>query len=167
MFKVKDVSKELGISEQAVYKKFRTIEEIQEHISLVDGVRCISEDGLNLLKQDKKFKFKRFSRFNDDRKIEKEEPKEQEQEESLKFKEIIGLKVDSEVIFLREENKRLLDVIKEQNQLLLNSQRLQQQALSNSELILLDKRRELEERKEDFNSKNSWFKSWFKSWLNS
>ena len=158
MFKVKDVSKELGISEQAVYKKFRTIEEIQEHISLVEGVRCISEDGLNLLKQDKKFKFKRF---NDDRKIEKEEPKEQE--ESLKFKEIIGLKVDSEVIFLREENTRLLDIIKEQNQLLLNSQRLQQQALSNSELILLDKRRELEQRKEDFNSKKSWFKSWFKS----
>ena len=46
MFKVKAVSIELGISEQAVYKKFRNLEEIQKHISLIDGVRCISEGQL-------------------------------------------------------------------------------------------------------------------------
>ena len=164
MFKVKAVSIELGISEQAVYKKFRNLEEIQKHISLIDGVRCISEEGLNLLKQDKKFKFRRFK---GDSTIEKEEPKEQEQQDGLKFKDIINLNVESEIIYLREENKRLLDIIKEQNQLLLNSQRLQQQTLSNSELILLDKRKQLEVRQEEFRYKDRGFKGLFKSWLNS
>ncbi|WP_280538619.1 DNA-binding protein, partial [Clostridium perfringens] len=48
-YTVDQVSKELNISKQAIYKQLKK-DEFKEYIMIIDGVKHISTDGLNLLK---------------------------------------------------------------------------------------------------------------------
>lgn len=48
-YTVDQVSKELNISKQAIYKQLKK-DELKKYITVIDGVKHISTDGLNLLK---------------------------------------------------------------------------------------------------------------------
>lgn len=169
MFKAKEVAKQLGISEQAVYKKFRLSAEIQQYISIIDGVKCINEEGLNLLRNNRfkglETKFKSLEtefnlNDNDSIKNEKDDKKINNELKDL-YEKLLESK-DSEIINLREENKKLLQIIEQQNKLLLNQQVLQEKVLSTTELMLLEKRKTLEERQEKFREKKyNWINKLF------
>ncbi|EGT3607973.1 DNA-binding protein [Clostridium perfringens] len=70
------------------------------------------------------------------------------------LEQLIKLK-DEEITRLREDKKRLLDLLEQQNTIILNSQDLQKKALSNTELLLLEKREELKRRREEYTRQNN------------
>ncbi|EOT2903456.1 DNA-binding protein [Clostridium perfringens] len=134
LYTVEQVSKELNISKQAIYKKIRDKKEFKQYIVVKDGIKHINAEGLKSLKGetiDKKY-------------------------EELEY--LIKQQVE-EIERLREDKKRLLNLLEQQNQIILNSQELQKQALNNTETLLLEKREELKRRAEEYEKQNnSWFK---------
>lgn len=137
LYTVEQVAKELNISKQGVYKKLKAKEEFKEYITVIDGIKHISEEGLKSLKG---------------------EPIDKKYEEllqliKLKDEEIERLGEDNKR--LREDNKRLMLLLEQQNQIILNSQELQKKALNNTELLLLEKREELKRRREEYTRQNN------------
>ncbi|EPB8149639.1 DNA-binding protein [Clostridium perfringens] len=134
LYTVEQAAKELNISKQAIYKKIRNKEDFKQYIVVKDGIKNINENGLKILKGetiDKRYE---------------------------ELEQLIKQQVE-EIIRLRENNKRLLDLIEQQNNIILNNQELQKKALSNTELLLLEKREQLKRKNEEWNKQNnSWFK---------
>ena len=142
MYSVKDVANKLDISRQAIYKKLdRDI--IKQHVTTVEGIKYISEEGFQLLKGNS-------LNVKDIIDMESSEINKELATDSIELEtklyatlnSVIDSK-DKDIEYLREENKILLELMQQQNQLLNNSQKIQQQALSNTELLLLEKRQQL------------------------
>ena len=149
MYSVRNVAKELNISRQAVYKKLSK-DFMKEYITIVDGVKYLTDDGLLFLKSFKN--------------SENEKTLVDSSEESLVdiLNNVIKSK-DKDIELLRKENEKLLELIQQQNQLLINNQNLQEKALNNVELMLLDKRAQLIQRSIEYNEKNKSFRGKLKS----
>lgn len=146
MYTVKELSVKLNISKQAIYKKI-TRPSINKYISCIDGVKYISEEGFQLLK---------------DSCINAKEIIEELNEEVIVVKQVDSIDstgVDNRIIdilernnlYLKEENKKLLELVEQSNKLLHTEQQLQQKVLTNTELLLVEKRKELEIREIDYN----------------
>ena len=154
MYKVEEVAKELNISRQAVYKKLNK-ESIQKYIILEDGIKHLTENGLRKLKGIK-IEEKEAEYISDDD-IEMEVATTSLHSVDNKLIEVLTGVISSkerDVDHLRGENERLVSLLEQQNQLLLNSQKLQDKALSNTEILLLEKRQQLIERKEKVDEKS-------------
>lgn len=135
LYTVEQAAKELNISKQAIYKKIRNKEDFKQYIVVKDGIKNINEDGLKFLKGetiDKRYE---------------------------ELEQLIKQQVE-EITRLREDKKRLLDLLEQQNNIVLNNQELQKKALNNTELLLLEKREQLKRKNEEWNkhNNNSWFK---------
>lgn len=184
--KVSELEDILGVSRQAIYDKLKR-DKYKVYVRKVKGVKVVSSEGVKALKHEYGIDsfYKEIKDYQDedcitlnhecketqDCKVDSNEcyksTQEVKEESEKNFK---NCKVESEELkYLREENKRLLALVEQQNalmqqqnQLLLNSQMLQQKALNNTELLLLEKRKELEERKETYTKKKSWFRKLFK-----
>ncbi|HFC9206778.1 TPA: DNA-binding protein [Clostridium perfringens] len=135
LYTVDEVAKELNITKQAIYRHIRK-PEFSEFIVVKDRVKHIKEEGVNRLKgQD--------------------------------YKDIVIQKQRCEITELKEEKKQLLKLLEQQNEIIKKSQLLEQKAientnmaLSNVEKVLLEKKMELEKRKEEYN-KNKKTSRWF------
>ena len=163
-YTVKEVARELNISEQAIYKKYREIEDLKKFIIKENGIKLLTKDGLVYLKN---YKSRRgikesLTKLN------------QEQQESLKLKSLkseLEEKTEFKVIidtleYFKEENKRLLGIIEEQNSLIDNQievvKREQQITLNHTELLLVEKREILKLRAEQYQKEKEEQKKWYK-----
>ncbi|MGL5575970.1 MAG: DNA-binding protein [Sarcina sp.] len=153
MYKVEEVAKELNISRQAVYKKLNK-QSIQEFIVIVDGIKHLTKEGVDKLKGIK-VEHKEAEEVDVDQ-VEVEIGATSLNSSDNKLVEILNNVIaskDKDINHLKEENKKLMDLMQQQNQLILNSQKLQEKALNNTEMLLLEKRQQLLERQEE-NKKN-------------
>lgn len=162
MFTVSQLQKELQVSKQAIYEKLKQ-DKYKAYVSNIKGVKVISKEGVKYLKEAYGIK----DDLNiDDKEVEKIKNKEifqiQGNKEYIKsLKEQIDL-LKGQVEMLDKQNNKLLELMDQQNKLLLNSQKLQEKSLTNVELILIDKRMQLEQRQKDYiNKRNSWFSKLF------
>ncbi|MDU7005691.1 DNA-binding protein [Clostridium sp.] len=105
LYTVEEVSKELNISKQAIYKQLKK-EEFKQFIVIEKGIKHIKKEGLNCLM-------------------------------GIDSKDLLIKEQRAEVERLREDNKRLMNLLEQQNNIILNSQELQKQALTNTEILLL------------------------------
>ena len=166
MFKVKEVAKELNISEQAIYKKYREIEDLQAFIVEENGIKLLTDEGLIYLKS---YKSKRGRTAN---KVKLNQSQNYIKVESLnqdlETKAIIDI-----LEYFKAENKRLLGIIEEQNKLLkdqnslINNQievvkREQQITLNHTELLLVEKKETLKLRAEQYRKEQEENKKWYK-----
>lgn len=172
--KVSELEDILGVSRQAIYDKLKQ-DKYKVYVSKIKGIKVVSPEGVKALKQE--YGIESLCKDIKDCKeeecvtldVECKENKDCKADSSKNCKDNQEFKDESEELkHLREENKRLLALLEQQNalmqqqnQLLLNSQMLQQKALSNTEVLLLEKRKELEERKQQYSKKKSWFKRLF------
>lgn len=129
LYTVEQVSKELNISKQAIYKQLKK-EEFKQFIVIEKGIKHIKEEGLNCLM-------------------------------GVDSKDLLIKEQRAEIERLREDNKRLMNLLEQQNNIILNSQELQKQALTNTEILLLEKREELKRRNEEFKKHSKLF-NWFR-----
>ena len=129
LYTVEEVSKELNISKQAIYKQLKK-EEFKQFIVIEKGIKHIKEEGLNCLM-------------------------------GVDSKDLLIKEQRAEIERLREDNKRLMNLLEQQNNIILNSQELQKQALTNTEILLLEKREELKRRNEEFKKHSKLF-NWFR-----
>ena len=150
LYRVEEVAKELNISKQAVYKKLNK-ESIQKFIVVEDGIKHLTEDGLKKLKGIK-IESKEPELMKDiDVEVEVATSSLNSVDNRLieVLNDVIVTK-EKDIDHLRNENDKLMELLQQQNQLLLNSQKLQEKSLSNTELLLLEKRELLAERKQEF-----------------
>lgn len=125
LYTVEEVSKELNISKQAIYKQLKK-EEFKQFIVIEKGIKHIKKEGLNCLM-------------------------------GIDSKDLLIKEQRAEIERLREDNKRLMNLLEQQNNIILNSQELQKQALTNTEILLVEKREELKRRNEEFNKHSKLF----------
>lgn len=161
MYRVEEVARELNISKQAVYKKLNK-ESIQKFIIIEDGIKHLSQEGLNKLKGIKvKEQEPEFIDYND---IEVEVATSSLNSIDERLIDTLNNVIsrnEKDINHLKSENNKLMELLQQQNQLILNSQKLQEKALNNTELLLLEKQSVLAERKLEYELKqktNSIFK---------
>lgn len=156
MYKVEEVAKELNISRQAVYKKLNK-QSIKEYIVVIDGIKHLTKDGLDRLKGIKVEPKCEETIEVDEVEIEVATTSESTDNKLFEVLNSVIASKDKDIEHLKEENKKLMDLMQQQNQLILNSQKLQEKALNNTEMLLLEKRQELLERQEQSKQKKEGF----------
>lgn len=150
MYRIEEVARELNISKQAVYKKLNK-ESMQKFIVVEDNIKHITEEGLNKLKGIRVES--KEPELMDDGDIEVEVATSSLNSVDNRLIEVLNdviVTKEKDIDYLRNENGKLMELLQQQNQLLLNSQKLQEKSLSNTELLLLEKRELLAERKQEF-----------------
>ena len=141
MYTVKEVANQLGISRQAVYKRINK-ESFKEHLIIVGDSKHISKQGFQLLKEGsiKNKEIIEELNLDTDKKFNELQTMDTRLIDTLNS---VIISKDEDIKDLKEENKKLLNIMEQQNQLLHESQQLQQKALSNTEMLLVQKRYEL------------------------
>lgn len=127
---------------------------MQKFIIVEDNIKHITEEGLNKLKGVKVSS--KEPEFIDDSDIEVEVATSSLNSVDNRLIDTLNnviLRNEKDIDHLRSENDKLLELLQQQNQLILNSQKLQEKSLSNTELLLLEKRELLAERKQDYELK--------------
>lgn len=161
-YSIEEVARMCNVTRQSIYNKLK--KDIDpSFINESTGYKKITEEGLLFFKEVYNVQEETAAEeFTKDFKEIVEEIKEL-------YKDLLAEK-ESTIEYLKKENARLLELMEQQNKLILNSQINEQKSLSNTEVLLLEKQKELEERKKQFqenkesdvNNKN-WFNRLFTS----
>lgn len=168
LYKVDEIANICNVSKQAIYDKLKQ-DKYKAYVRKEKGIKGVTAEGLNLFKEDycienlyKEIQEEERETLNNDP-IVNQDIKELIEE----YKDLIQ-QYKRTIEYLEKENSRLIDVIEQQNKLILNSQVSEQKALNNTELMLLEKRTELDERKKKHNENNNVNnKNWFGKLFNS
>lgn len=158
-YAIKEVAKILGVSKTVIYRKLDR-DSIKKHVVIVNRQKYVTEEGLIELKKASSVIIDSTNNKEDDLDVTNNNEKESttttnnvdidvlSQEE---FDEHTQSKTTEiardEIEFLRRRNAELTKALHDQNQIILNNQEIHLKSLNNAEQLLLEKRKQLEERK--------------------
>lgn len=153
MLSISELCTLLQVDKQEIYNKLRK-KQYKDYIIKESGNKYLKKEALELLKEDLKSKTENI---------------EIENEIIVDIVDNIENKTDnSQVIELKKEIDRLLNIIEQQNTIIINSQQLQRNSqelhkkeIERIDILLLEKRKELENRQDQYQNKQ---KKWWQFW---